>query len=119
MHARSTFAAGLGLALTVVLAGAALAQQDANSPGSSAGKMLVFGDQALQRAESVTVLRGSAIAPRKASTRSDTRAARVQLIGGKRLWLVDPATGEVSACASRRTSTVGQRIIECTGGRLR
>ena len=122
MDARSILAACLGLALTVVLAGAASAQSgaastDDDSTPSSAGKMIVFGDQALQRAESVTILRGSAIEPRKAST--GTRAERVQLLGGRRLWLVDRATGEVTACASRLTSNVGQRIIQCTSGRVR
>jgi hypothetical protein len=107
----------LALALSAGLAGAATAQPDTGTPGAaSAGRMIVLSDAALQRTESVTVLRGSAIAPRKAP---DKPADRVQLMAGERLWLVNEATGEVTACRSRKTSTVGRRIIACTSGHLR
>jgi hypothetical protein len=119
MAIHRSLAAGLGLALSAALAGAAFAQPDTDAPdagSAGAGRMIVLSDDALQRAESVTILRGSAIAPRQAPARS---ADRVQLLGGRQLWLVDHATGEVTACRARNTSTVGRRIIECTSGDLR
>lgn len=114
-----SLAAGLALALSTALAGVALAQPDTGAPATGAtgaGRMIVLSDDTLQRTESVTVLRGSAIAPRQAPA---PRAERVQLLGGRQLWLVDHATGEVTACRARNTSTVGRRIIECTSGDLR
>ena len=36
-----------------------------------------------------------------------------QVAAGQRLWLVDPATGDLRTCAVRQTSTVGVQEIRC------
>ena len=44
-----------------------------------------------------------------------------QVAAGRRLWLIDPATGDLRTCAVRQTSTVGVEAIRCfsvSGGAL-
>jgi hypothetical protein len=44
-----------------------------------------------------------------------------QVAAGRRLWLIDPATGDLRTCAVRQTSTVGIEAIRCfsvSGGAL-
>jgi hypothetical protein len=36
-----------------------------------------------------------------------------QVAAGRRLWLIDPATGDLRTCAVRQTSTVGVEAIRC------
>ena len=36
-----------------------------------------------------------------------------QVAAGRRLWLIDPATGDLRTCAVRQTSTVGVEVIRC------
>ena len=80
-------------------------------------RMLTFGNQ--DRAAGVTVLRGSAIAPKAAEpARAMGGAERWQVSSGERLWLTDPETGEVLVCRQARTTQVGQRVIRCTEGDL-
>ena len=36
-----------------------------------------------------------------------------QVAAGRRLWLIDPTTGDLRTCAVRNTSTVGVEAIRC------
>jgi hypothetical protein len=42
-----------------------------------------------------------------------------QVAAGRRLWLIDPATGDLRTCAVRQTSTVGVEAIRCLSARFR
>jgi hypothetical protein len=102
---------GLGMCL---MAGVPADAQESSS------RMLTLGNQDQQRARSggVTVLRGSAIAPKPADSAPAMGAERWQVSSGERLWLTDPATGEVLVCRQARTTQVGERVIRCTQGNL-
>lgn len=67
--------------------------------------------------ETVTVLRPVAAADEKASGREEDvqreRPVTWQIAAGRRLWLIDPATGDLRTCAVRQTSTVGVEAIRC------
>jgi hypothetical protein len=82
----------------------------------SSARMLTFGGQ--NRAAGVTVLRGSAIAPKAAEPTEAMGAERWQISSGERLWLTDPASGDVMVCRQARTTQVGERVIRCTEGTL-
>jgi hypothetical protein len=103
----STAIVGLGVCL---MAGVPAGAQESSS------RMLTFGDQ--NRAAGVTVLRGSAIAPRAAEPARAMGAERWQISSGERLWLTDPETGEVMVCRQARTTQVGERVIRCAEGNL-
>jgi hypothetical protein len=106
----------LGFCLAV--AGPAARAQD-GSPANeqTSPRLSVLGDQ---DAASPTprILRGSAI-PRKAPDPEPvTGPARFSLLAGKRLWLTDPETREVVACALYQTTDVGVRVVRCYRGDL-
>lgn len=61
------------------------------------------------------ILRGSAIAPRSVA-RSVGVGDGVRIAGGRRLWMVDPATQDVRACWVGRTTDVGVRVLRCVSG---
>jgi hypothetical protein len=82
----------------------------------SSARMLTFGDQ--NRAAGITVLRGSASAPKAAEPARAMGTERWQISSGERLWLTDPETGEVMVCRQARTTQVGERVIRCTEGDL-
>ena len=67
--------------------------------------------------ETVTVLRPVAAGGEKASGQEEDvqreRPLTWQVAAGRRLWLVDPATGDLRTCAVRQTSTVGVEAIHC------
>jgi hypothetical protein len=83
--------------------------------------------------ESVTVLRPVAARGGKASGQEGKASGQEedvqperrltwQVAAGRRLWLIDPATGDLVTCAVRNTSTVGVEAIRClavSGSRLR
>jgi hypothetical protein len=101
----SAVIAGLGVCL---MAGVQAGAQESSS------RMLTFGNQ--DRAAGVTILRGSAIAPKAAEPAPAMVAERWQVSSGERLWLTDPATGEVMVCRQARTTQVGERVIRCVAG---
>jgi hypothetical protein len=75
--------------------------------------------------ETVTVLRPVAADDERASGQAEDvqreRPIAWQVAAGRRLWLVDPATGDLRTCAVRQTSTVGVQEIRCvsvSGARL-
>lgn len=67
--------------------------------------------------ETVTVLRPVAAGGEKASGQEEDVQRETpltwQIAAGRRLWLVDPATGNLRTCAVRNTSTVGVEEIRC------
>jgi hypothetical protein len=67
--------------------------------------------------ETVTVLRPVAAAGEKASGQEEDVQRETpltwQIAAGRRLWLIDPATGDLRTCAVRQTSTVGVEEIRC------
>ena len=73
---------------------------------------VVVGDGA-----TVTVLRPVAAGGEKASGQEEDvqreRPLTWQVAAGRRLWLIDPATGDLRTCAVRNTSTVGVEAIRC------
>ena len=107
MQRRWAVIAGLGIALT---SAGALAQE---APATSG--LLVLGERSDRPAP--TVLRGRAATPPAATVAAEDEG-RWQVVAGKRLWLIDGATGEVRSCRDRDTSTVGRREIRCTSGEL-
>lgn len=62
------------------------------------------------------LLRGSAIPPKPARQATVARTDRMQIAAGRRLWSIDPATGDMRVCWVRRTTTVGLRVLRCLGG---
>jgi hypothetical protein len=102
-------AAIVGRGVCLMAGGSASAQE-------SPSRMLTFGNQ--DRAAGVTVLRGSAIAPKAAEPAPAMGAERWQVSSGERLWLTDPATGEVMICRQARPTQVGERVIRCVAGDL-
>ena len=73
--------------------------------------------------ETVTVLRPVAARGAKAAgPQEDVQRERPltwQVAAGRRLWLIDPTTGDLRTCAVRNTSTVGVQAIRCLSGRFR
>ena len=76
--------------------------------------------------EMVTVLRPVAAGSEKGSGQEEDMQRETpptwQVAAGRRLWLIDPATGDLRTCAVRQTSTVGVEAIRClsvSGSRLR
>jgi hypothetical protein len=67
--------------------------------------------------DTVTVLRPVAARGEKACGQEEDvqqkRPPSWQVVAGRRLWLVDPATGDLRTCAVRNTSTVGVDEIRC------
>lgn len=67
-----------------------------------------------------TVLRGNAIRRGIVDGRfgGAYEPTGLQIGAGAKLWLTDPATGQVIVCDERRTSRVGSRFIGCLEDRL-
>ena len=106
MRHRWAVIAGLG----ILLAGAGTwAQEAPSAPG-----VVVLSERSAQPAP--TILRGRPATPTAVTVAPSE--ARWELLGGKRLWLVDRASGAVRSCINRDTSTVGLRVIRCTSGEL-
>jgi hypothetical protein len=96
---------GLGILLT---GAGAWAQQAPSAP-----QIVTPGEPAARGPE---ILRGVPATPPEPAVAD--QAPRWQAVGGKRLWLVDQAKGEVRSCINQDTSTVGVRVIRCTTGEL-
>lgn len=60
----------------------------------------------------VTVYRGSSNTPAPVSAPAEPQP-QLQVRGGKNLWIVDPASGEVVGCDLRRTF-YGTREVRCS-----
>ena len=66
-------------------------------------------------APALPVYRGSAVRP---AYLAQGPASAPTTVGGRNLWLVDRAQGELTNCRAINTVNVGQRRIRCTRGRL-
>jgi hypothetical protein len=110
MHRWMAFTVGLGILL--ISAGAAWAQAERPSPN-----MLVLSAPRGERA-APTIIRGTPAERAAARPAAAPEGDRWQIVGGKRLWLVDRETGEVRGCINQDTFTVGVRVIRCTSGEL-
>jgi hypothetical protein len=107
MRRSIAIAAGLGM---MISAAAASAETERSSP-----QVLTLGERAATAAPAPTILRGSAVRPRAAAVETTDQ---IQIVGGRRIWLVDRETGEVQSCINRQTSTVGVREVVCTTAEL-
>ena len=112
MQIPAKLCAGVGLVLSAILLSGPLGAQSAPQPTNASRMIITGGEAAARRSEEVTVLRGSAIAPKPAG-QAATALGRWTVVSGEKLWLVDPASGQVVSCRSRGTSTVGKRIVAC------
>ena len=109
MRHLAAMAAALGLialALTPVQASG-----ENKTPGLLTAKEL----NAREPGSGPLILRGSAVG-RKAAPAAHSSATRWQVAAGRRLWLVDPASGDLRTCALRDTSTVDVQEIRCHSG---
>ena len=106
MGHRWAVVAGLGILLT---GAGAWAQQAPSAP-----QIVTPGEPGRQQGPEI--LRGTPVTP--AEPQVVEQEPRWQVVGGKRLWLVDQAKGEVRSCINQDTSTVGVRVIRCTSGEL-
>jgi hypothetical protein len=104
MQRRWAVSAGLGILL---ISAGAFAQESQSSP-----QLRVLSTRDDQKAP--TIVRGTVRTPRAAAAASGGQQFTV--VAGRRLWLIDQDTGEVTACRERDTSTVGRREIRCTTG---
>lgn len=59
------------------------------------------------------ILRGSAVGPKRAASAAGATAPRLQIAGGRRLWIVDPVTQEFRVCGLFQTPDVGVRQVRC------
>ena len=77
----------------------------------------------LRDGETVTVLRPVAAGDEQATGQEEDVQRETpltwQVAAGRRLWLIDPATGDLRTCAVRNTSTVGVEAIRCLSGSIR
>jgi hypothetical protein len=105
-------AAAAALLVAATLPGASRAQE----AETATPRVLTFGSESARAGQPV-VLRGSAIAPRKAPATAEA-ASGYQIVAGQRLWLYDPETKDVRSCINQQTSTVGVRIVRCATGTL-
>jgi hypothetical protein len=106
MRRRWAVTAWLGIVLT---SAGALAQESASAP-----QITVLSERDDRPAP--TILRGRAATPQAEPAAEADEGWLV--LAGERLWLIDPASGEMRACRERDTSTVGRREIRCTTGEL-
>jgi hypothetical protein len=67
--------------------------------------------------ETVTVVRPVAAGGEKGSDQEEDVQRETPptwlVAAGRRLWLIDPAIGDLRTCAVRQTSTVGVEAIRC------
>jgi hypothetical protein len=110
MHRWIAITAGFGILL--IATGGAWAQASRPSP-----QLLVFGEPGGD-GPAPSIVRGRPAEPAAAAGGPARDGEHWQIVAGKRLWLVERATGEVRACTDRDTSTVGVREIRCTSGEV-
>ena len=79
------------------------------------GSVAVYRGGQANVAPAVPVYRGSAVRP---AYLAQAPAPATATVGGRNLWFVDRADGELTNCRAINTVNVGQRLIRCTRGRL-
>ena len=103
-------AAALGIAaLGLAPIGPADAAEEDATPHLLTAEELSAPDQP---GEAPVILRGSAIGPRRGAEVRPS-APRWQVVGGRRLWLLDAVNQEVVACNVFDTTDVGVLDIDC------
>lgn len=90
----------------------ALADGTAYKPPRPPGSVAVYRGSSANVPSPVAVYRGSAVRPGHLATQPDT--APVAAVGGERIWFVDSAAGELTACRLVSTYTVGVNRVRCT-----
>ena len=109
MRHLAAMAAALGLialALTPVQASG-----ENKTPGLLTAKEL----NAREPGSGPLILRGSAVG-RKAAPSAHSSATRWEVAAGRRLWLVDRATGDLRTCTLRDTTLVDVQELSCHSG---
>jgi hypothetical protein len=94
----------------------ALADSDVYQSPKPSGTVAVYRGGNFSVASPVTVHRGSAIRPRYLTAQAPPATAEV--VGGRRIWFVDRAQGELTSCRVINTFNVGDRRVRCTRGAL-
>lgn len=100
------------------LAVPALAGEAAYTPPRppSGGRVLVYRGASVDVPAAIPVYRGSAAPPGYLTAAPPPRP--VLPIGGRNVWFVDPAAGDLVGCNLVNTFTVGVTAIQCTDRRL-
>ena len=109
MRYLAAMAAALGLialALTPVQASG-----ENKTPGLLTAKEL----NAREPGSGPLILRGSAVG-RKAAPSAHSSATRWEVAAGRRLWLVDRASGDLRTCTLRDTTLVDVQELSCHSG---
>jgi hypothetical protein len=104
------------LLLPVVLLAPVLASADAL--GREGKSVAVYRGSESNRPPAVSILRGSSAMGLPSAPVPDAPAGP-QVTAGKRLWLVDPANGRLTACRLEDTADYGRDRIRCTRRELR
>ena len=106
--------------LAGLFAGLLVAAFAAQAAAAEARKLTVFRGAVAEPAVAagVTVLRGTGTAEETAPAYAPGPARSYYAAGGRRLWLADPETGEVTVCTLRYADFVDGREIVCTSGAL-
>jgi hypothetical protein len=81
------------------------------TPGLLTAKQL----NARQPGSGPVILRGSAVG-RKAAPSAHSSAPRWEVAAGRRLWLVDRASGDLRTCTLRDTTLVDVQELSCHSG---
>jgi hypothetical protein len=109
MRHLAAMAAALGLiALTLT---PVQASGEDKTPGLLTAKEL----NAREPGSGPLILRGSAVG-RKAARSAHSSATRWEVAAGRRLWLVDRASGDLRTCTLRDTTLVDVQELSCHSG---
>jgi hypothetical protein len=77
--------------------------------------------QTIQRPNgtSIRILRGRPSSPASVEQSAPPTVPRAEpwVVGGDRLWMVDPQQNKITVCSLKRTSYVGEKYIECLARR--
>ena len=107
------------LAAALAVGAPAVASADADvvisPPGT--GEVAVYRGTEARVASPVRVRRGGAIRPAYLVEPPAPEPA-VEALGGRRIWFIDRAEGELTSCRVFNTTVIGRFRIGCTRGRL-
>jgi hypothetical protein len=109
MRHRAAMAAALGWIALALMPVEAAAQD--RTPGLLTAEQL----NARQPDSGPLILRGSAVG-RKAARAAGPSATRWEVAAGRRLWLVDLASGDLRTCTLRDTTLVDVQELSCHSG---
>jgi hypothetical protein len=109
MRHLAAMAAALGLFALAV--SPVQASGEDKTPGLLTAKQL----NAREPGSGPRILRGSAVG-RKAAPSAHSSATRWEVAAGRRLWLVDRASGDLRTCTLRDTTLVDVQELSCHSG---